>query len=133
LPKGKPEYTLTVQRAPKPILNVTKRWTDKDPKYTNDSYFKAYSIKMKAGETYIIDLVRAGKELLDPYLFLEDKNKQVVDRDDDSGGNLNARIVFTPKTDGEHRIIATTLGLATGEFTLTVRGLVAAEATTEKK
>jgi len=89
---------------------------------------------MKAGETYIIDLVRPEKIdfNLDPYLFLEDKNKQVVAEDDDSGGNLNARIVFTPKTDGEYRIIATTLVPATGGFTLTVRG-PAADAATEKK
>jgi len=34
---------------------------------------------------------------------------------------LNSRIVFRPKKDGDFRIIATTLGQETGEFTLTVR------------
>jgi hypothetical protein len=134
-PKGKLEYTLTIRQAGKPILNVTDKWTDKDPQYgKRNTYYKAYPIKMKAGETYIIDLVRPEKIdfNLDPYLFLEDKNKQVVAEDDDSGGNLNARIVFTPKTDGEYRIIATTLVPATGGFTLTVRG-PAADAATEKK
>jgi hypothetical protein len=125
LPKGgKLEYTLTVRQAPKPIMNVTDKWTDKDPKYgKHDAQFKAYPIKMKAGETYIIDLVRTGNDFkVDPYLFLEDKNKEIVAEDDDSGGNLNARIVYTPKADGEFRIIATTLTPATGEYTLTVRG-----------
>jgi hypothetical protein len=121
---GKLEYTLTVRQAPKPILTVNDKWTDKDPKYgKSGTYFKAYPIKMKAGETYIIDLVRPSADFkVDPYLYLEDKNKEVITEDDDSGGNLNARIVFTPKADGEYRIIATTLSPATGDFVLTVRG-----------
>jgi len=74
---------------------------------------------MKAGRYYIIDMVKSSK--IDPYLYLEGPNAKVVAQDDDSGGNLNARIVYQPTTDGEYRVIATTLSPATGEFTLTVR------------
>jgi hypothetical protein len=127
LPKGKLEYTLNVKAVPlgsTPLLKVSDKLTDQDMKYgPNQTYSKAYPVKMKAGQTYIIDLVRPGNDFkLDPYLFLEDAGKKIVAQDDDSGGNLNARIVFTPKQDGEHRIIATTLAPATGDFTLTVRG-----------
>jgi hypothetical protein len=45
----------------------------------------------------------------------------VVAQDDDSGGDLNARIVYAPPQDGEFRVIATTLNKALGGFTLTVR------------
>jgi hypothetical protein len=126
---GKLEYTLTVKPLPRPILEVTDKWTQQDPVYgERKTHFKAYPLKMKAGETYIIDLVRKAKDFsVDPYLFLEDPAKKVVARDDDSGGNLNARMIYTPSADGEFRIIATTLSPATGDFTLTVRGPAAKE------
>src|SRR5262249_11778074 len=41
--------------------------------------------------------------------------------DDDSGGDLNARIIYTTPQDGEFRIIAANLSKGPGSFTLTVR------------
>ena len=60
---------------------------------------------------------------LDPYLYLENPMKNIVAQDDDSGGNLNARILFRATTDGEYRIIATALSdaRAIGAYTVTVR------------
>jgi hypothetical protein len=137
LPTGTLDYTLSVKAlalVQKPLLKVTETLTDKDQKYTErKSYYKPFPIKLKAGETYVIDHVRSGEDFkFDPYLYLEDANKKIVAQDDDGGGNLNARIVFTPQADGEFRIIATTLSPATGNFTLTVRG-TESPATTEKK
>ena len=80
-----------------------------------------FSVKLKARQFYIIDMMR-GTEEIDPYLFLEDSEGKIVASDDDSGGNRNARIVFSPRRDSEYRIIATTLSPANGPFTLTVRG-----------
>jgi hypothetical protein len=122
--EGALDFTLKftpLSMAEKPVLNVTDKWTDQDPLYQprRDSYFKAYPIKLKAGRFYIIDLVK--KSNLDPYLYIENDKKDVVMSDDDSGGDLNARIVFRPEKDGEYRIIATTLTKAQGGFELTVR------------
>ena len=43
--------------------------------------------------------------------------------DDDSGGGLNARILFTAQRDGMYRIIATSLYPALGRYTVTVQEL----------
>ena len=125
------DYTLKVEpiRIDKtPILTEKKELTDDDPKYANpqlvrkDSHHKAFPIKMKAKSYYVIDMVRTGDdEQFDPFLYLEDADGKIVALDDDSGGNLNARIVFQPRRSGEYRIIASTLAPATGPFTLTVR------------
>jgi hypothetical protein len=136
-PTGTLDYTLSVKplvMAQKPLLKVTEMLIDKDETYPpRNNYYKPFLIKLKAGETYVIDHVRPGEDFkFDPYLYLEDANKKVVAQDDDSGGNLNARIIYTPEADGEFRIIATTLTPATGEFTLTVRVTLGA-ASTEKK
>jgi hypothetical protein len=124
-------YSLKVQaiRLDKtPLLKEKKELTDDDPKYANrelarkDSHHKAFPIKLTAKTFYVIDMVRTGEdEQFDPFLYLEDADGKIVAADDDSGGNLNARIVFQPRRSGEFRIIASTLTPATGPFTLTVR------------
>jgi hypothetical protein len=121
---GKLEYTVKFTPVPleaKPILQVTDKWTEKDPPYPaqENAHHKVYPLKLKGGQFYIIDLVK--KSAVDPYLYLENEKKEVVTSDDDSGGDLNARIVFRPAKDGEYRIIATTLTRAVGGFELTVR------------
>lgn len=47
--------------------------------------------------------------------------------DDDSGGNLDARICFLPDTAGDHRIVAASLDGSPGNFTLSVEELSASE------
>jgi hypothetical protein len=118
------DYVLKVQGKSlndKPVLQEDSKWTDQDPTYKqHNSQYKDYKIKLTGGRLYIIDLVKGGPGL-DPYLFLEGPDGRVVAQDDDSGGDLNARIIYAPPQDGEFRIIATTLVRATGDFTLTVR------------
>jgi hypothetical protein len=126
---GPLDYTLTIKPIPlaeKPVLQEKGQLAATDPVYKNadfgvktDCHFKAYPIKLKARQFYIIDLVKTDD--LDPYLFLEGPDMKILAQDDDSGGNLNARILFQPRRDGEYRIIATSLSRATGGFTLTVR------------
>ena len=74
---------------------------------------------MVAGKTYQIDMTKANGGL-DPYLRLEDSAGKNVAQDDDSGGNLNARIMFNCTQTGEYRIVATTFVGGTGNFTLQV-------------
>ena len=116
--------SVTIKHLPldeKPILSKQEKLTDQDPFYKPErkTHFKAHTVKLQAGKYYVIDLVKVS--VRDPYLFLEDNNNKIVASDDDGGGNLNSRIVFRPKADGEFRIIATTLSPETGELTLTVR------------
>jgi hypothetical protein len=116
----------------KPLLKQEGYLAAEDPPYENkksfakmDTHHKVFPVKLEADRFYIIDMVRKGKDFdfkdIDPYLFLEDPDGKVVTQDDDSGGNLNARIVFKAQRSGDYRIIASTLRKATGPFTLTVR------------
>jgi Bacterial pre-peptidase C-terminal domain len=80
---------------------------------------KVYSVEMKAGQTYTIEL---NSPDLDSYLYLFDAKSALLAQDDDSGGELNSRIVYRAERDGIYHIIATSLGgMDTGEFTLKVR------------
>jgi len=62
---------------------------------------------------------------LDPFLRLEDRDGLVLAEDDDSGGNLNARIVFKPGKTGTYRVVATTFAhfkvIEEGPYVLSVR------------
>jgi hypothetical protein len=127
------DYTLTVKTMKvdeTPLLKKEDKLTADDPKYANPQVFnkthhKVYPIKVTAGKTYIIDMVaaKADGNKLDPYLYLEAPNKNVVARDDDSGGFPNARIIFTATMDGEYRVVASALSdtFGVGDYTLTVR------------
>lgn len=84
------------------------------------SFAKLYTIKMEAKKRYQIDM---ASKTLDSYLRLEDATGKELAKDDDSGGGLNARIVFTCPAGGNYRIYATTLFPAMGDFTLTVKEL----------
>ncbi|MSU76957.1 MAG: hypothetical protein EXS16_02565 [Gemmataceae bacterium] len=80
---------------------------------------KTFSIEMKAGVTYTIDLESSD---VDSYLYLFDSKSKLLAQDDDSGGDLNSRITFRAVRDGVHHIVATSLdGSETGGFTLKVR------------
>jgi serine protease Do len=77
-----------------------------------------YTIQLIGGNTYQIDMQSTA---LDSYLRLEDSTQFQLASDDDSGGDRNARIVFSCLYTGTYRIIATTyLAGATGNFTLKV-------------
>jgi tetratricopeptide (TPR) repeat protein len=65
-----------------------------------------YRIELKAGNTYLIDM---ESRFLDSYLVIYDSKGKVCARDDDSGGNLNARIRFPVTEDGKYVVQATSL------------------------
>jgi hypothetical protein len=68
-------------------------------------HYGVYSVRLVAGTTYTIDMT---SKAVDSYLILAGNG--VLIQDDDSGGNLNARIVFTPSVTGTYNIYATTFG-----------------------
>ncbi len=127
---GPLNYTMQISNIPlaeKPVLEEKAKLEKADPIYKNPDLgfdkkclFKAFPIKMQAKQFYIIDMVRSGDDI-DPYLYLEGPDGKIVASDDDSGGSLNARIIYQPRRSGAYRIIASTLVPATGAFTLTVR------------
>jgi serine/threonine protein kinase/Tfp pilus assembly protein PilF len=80
-----------------------------------------YEVKLTAGKAYVIDMVSPDPKALDPYLVLHDDDGKRLAEDDDSGGNLNARITYRALRDGVYRIYATTSNKGRGAFTLTVR------------
>lgn len=77
-----------------------------------------FTVNFVANSTYVID---HRSVMFDTYLRLEDSNGVNIAEDDDSGGGLNARIVFRPTQSGAYRIIATTFDGRVGNFVLTVR------------
>src|SRR5688572_23082362 len=100
------------------LLNSDPR----DPVRGGHTYYKAYSVKMSPGKTYLIRLFDqnpAGN--IDPFLRLEDSAGRNLAMDDDGEGNLNSRIEHNPTREDTYKIIATTLGgPRTGKFLLTV-------------
>lgn len=86
----------------------------------NQKRYKLYSIRLEAGKNYQIDMSSID---FDAYLFLYDDANIQVAADDDSGGNLNARIIFTPQRTATYRIEATSFGgfVGNGNYTLTIR------------
>jgi HEAT repeat protein len=94
--------------------------TTSDPidRVRTGSHHVVHSYPMKAGRTYTIDLTSPW----DNFLRLEDPQGNQVAMDDDSGGNLNARIVYRSNQDGWYRIIVTSFAAgASGNYTLKVR------------
>jgi hypothetical protein len=82
-------------------------------------YRHVQEFKMQAGKTYTVDLM---SEDFDSYLRIENDEKGKLAEDDDGGGFLNSRIVFTPAADGTYRIVITTCDPGQlGAYRLTIR------------
>ncbi len=103
------------------VLRATGTLSDADPldRLRTESYHKVHTVKLQAGMEYTIDL---KSHEFDSFLRLEDAKGRNLKQDDDSGGDLNARIVFRAPSDGDYRIIVTSFESGeTGEYTLVVR------------
>jgi serine protease Do len=104
----------------KAILQQRDRLTDKEASdaVRKGCFHKVHVVKLTAGTTYTIDLESVH---IDAYLRLEDPDGKQVAEDDDGGGNLNSRIVYTAPADGEYRIVVTTCDPEqTGNYRLSV-------------
>src|SRR5204862_78378 len=72
-------------------------------------YAKVYTVNLTGGKTNIIDLTSssASGKWFDTWLRVEDAAGTELASDDDSGGSLNSRIMFTPTSSGQYRVIVT--------------------------
>jgi S1-C subfamily serine protease len=124
-------FHLTVRETPEPKpyevapqgLKVAAKLTAFDPidmvnHRASRARCKVFPVKMKGGQQYIIDL---RSKQFDPFLRVEDGHGKELAFDDDSGGDLQARLAFTPPADGVYRIIATHFDGRLGNFELAVR------------
>jgi tetratricopeptide (TPR) repeat protein len=93
--------------------------TEHQGKLSDKEREQSYPVKMTAGKTYMIDMSSAQ---FDTYLRLEnDKGKVLAVNDDISPQNLNSRIIFSCKEDGNYRIVATSFQHAgRGAFVLII-------------
>ena len=122
------KFTLTVKEVivPSVALKLEKgqatykgNLAKTDPRFRGQKPHKLFTIEMEAGKTYQID---QASRAFDAYLYLEDPEGTIVGEDDDSGGNLDARIIYKAEKAVKYHIIATSFeGAKAGAFTLTVR------------
>jgi hypothetical protein len=68
---------------------------------------QSHTYAMKAGVKYEITMTSST---FDTYLWLNDPQGKMVASDDDGGGGLNSRIVYTPTESGDFTIIAGSFG-----------------------
>ena len=102
------------------ILKVDGKLTSEDAKdkVRTSCHHKVHTIKLEQDATYVVDLV---SDDFDAYLRLENSEEKEVAKDDDKGGDFNARIVFRPPQADTYRIIVTTFGRGeTGRYKLIV-------------
>ncbi len=76
-----------------------------------------HEVRLEADSMYTIDL-KSGE--FDTYLRLENLTGIELAKDDDSGGDLHARITFRPSESATYRIIATSYNGKTGAYQLRV-------------
>jgi peroxiredoxin len=101
-------------------IRYTGKLTADDPRdRRRNAASKAYTVKLKAGKVYQIDM---KSRAFDSYLFLEDPKGRQLAEDDDSGGNLDAQIIFNCQRDGDYKIVCTAFNeQGMGDYVLTVK------------
>jgi hypothetical protein len=112
-------------KAPTPpgmiVLQAEGKITADDPmdKVRTRCRHKVHTFKVAAGATYTIDLESTD---FDAFLRIENSAGKQLAKDDDSGGDFNARVELHPKEDDTLRIIVTTCDPGQlGAYRLTIR------------
>jgi tetratricopeptide (TPR) repeat protein len=98
-----------------------------------DQRQKTHVLKGKAGVSYVVDL---RSQQFDTLLRLVDAQGQTIAENDDiePGKDLNSRLIFTLKQDGDYRLIATSSQQqGTGAYTLTIRAFSAAKKSSDPR
>jgi hypothetical protein len=101
--------------------NGELRLTDPPDTELKKSPCQVHEIELAASKRYAIALDRAAAAKFDPFLRLEDAAGKELARDDDSGGDLNAFLVYIPAQTARYRIIVTSFDGTAGGYALTVR------------
>ncbi len=91
---------------------------DAKDKVLTKSPHRVHTLKMRAAETYQIDLVSRA---FDALLRVEDESGHELAADDDSGGGRNARIYLRVPKDGSYRLIVTSFDGNAGPYALTAK------------
>jgi hypothetical protein len=101
------------------VDGVLSRSTPISQVYRPGCHHRIVDVTLYAGTTYTIDL---ASDDFDSYLLLLDRNGNILAEDDDSGGGLDARIVYRPRVSGTYQIVVTTYRAGErGAYSLTVR------------
>jgi serine protease Do len=114
--KKKDEPKKAAAFKPVDINNALTENDPNDPKIGNPA--KQYTVKLQKDKTYVIDLVSKD---FDAYLRLLDKGGNQLAEDDDSGGDLNSRIIHSSDKDAEYTIVVTSFDGQVGKFNLKMR------------
>jgi peroxiredoxin len=101
-------------------IRIEGKLTSTDPRdKIRNTASQIHAIPMKAGNVYTIDMVSSE---FDSFLRLEDNAGKQLAEDDDSGGNLNARIIFPCRKDGEYKVICCAFAESgVGNYVLTIK------------
>lgn len=109
------------------LINKTGVLNEKDPVDPRGRVgcrHKVVPVRLAAGKTYVIDLKKTPGSMLDPFLRLETAKGVPLAQDDDSGGQLDARIVYRPTVAGTFRIVVTSFAPnQLGEYLLSLSEL----------
>jgi len=102
----------------KGVLNA-KDPPDFNPKSKVGGRLKVHPMQLTAGKTYVISL---NSTAFDAYLRLQTQDgKTTIAEDDDSGGNLNARITHRCAATGVYRIVVSSFDGKLGGYQLIVQ------------
>ena len=87
-----------------------------------------FRVELEAGKVYQFDLqgvVGGHGTLPDPFLSLNDGSGSPIGNNDDTGGSLNSRLVYTATATGTHYLGASSAAgpIVTGTYTLSVRDI----------
>jgi hypothetical protein len=108
----------------KELLNINGQLTKNDPLDVRNCPYKTHPVMLEAGKPCVVSMEspKVQQGWFDTYLVILDPSGKVLHEDDDGGTDLNAMVVFTPTTTGQHRIVATCYPpAALGNYNLIVR------------
>ncbi len=78
-----------------------------------------YQVKLEADMKYTLTIDTTDADF-DPLLVVQDDKGKILAYDDDSGGNFNSKLEFTPKASGVFTIHAAGLRDTLGPYTLRI-------------
>jgi len=85
-------------------LGVNSRFVSELTSNVKNQLFK---LVLQAGYRYEFSMYRVSTDTyFDAYLYLRDANKHAITYDDDSGGSLNSKIIYTAPSDGVYYLDA---------------------------
>ena len=101
------------------LLPLPGTWSDRIEMLGDRDWLR---LDLQAGDRIGIDMT--GQGLADPYLRIFDADGQLVNYDDDSGGDLNAHLVLSAAHTGAYYVEAAAFGdQATGDYAITTQWL----------